>query len=59
MADFCAFNECLTKSNLASSSESLESGCEGDEAGPEMKGSIGWPILAMREISLALVASGF
>ena len=38
-------------------SESLESGWEA--VAPVRKGSMGWPILAMREMSLALVASGF
>jgi len=39
-----------------SSSESLESGWPPP---PVKKGNMGWPIFAMREISLAFVASGF
>lgn len=39
-----------------SSSESLDSGWLG---APLRKGSMGWPILAMREMRLALLVSGF
>ena len=39
-----------------SSSESLDSGCPDP---PARNGNMGWPILAMREMSFALAVSGF
>ena len=41
---------------LTSSSESLDSGCPDP---PAKNGNMGWPILAMREMSFALAVSGF